>query len=164
MLGRIRAVVGRVDPTLAVHFPATLRQLARDNVWVERLMSVLCAGLACLATLLAGVGLYGALAYHVTQRTREMGLRLALGAEPGALRAMLFRQAGRVLAVGAAVGLVLALAVGRVAQAFLFGLTGYDRVFLITALGVLVAVVGAATYFPAARAARLAPMEALRHE
>ncbi|HEX6996890.1 MAG TPA: FtsX-like permease family protein [Gammaproteobacteria bacterium] len=154
----------RVDPTLAVHFPTTLRQLARDNVWVDRLMSVLCAGLAGLATLLAGVGLYGGLAYHVTQRTREMGLRLALGADPGAVRAMLFKQVGRVLVVGTAIGLVMALAVGRVAEAFLFGLTGYDPVVLISALGVLAAVVAAAAYFPAARAARLAPMEALRHE
>jgi ABC-type antimicrobial peptide transport system permease subunit len=125
---------------------------------------MLSAGFAALATLLAGIGLYGVLAYNVTQRTRELGLRLALGAEPKRLRALVLKQVSVMGLIGAVLGLVAALALGRVAEALLFGLSGRDPVVLAAALAVLAAVVLAGSWLPARRASRIAPTEALRYE
>ena len=125
---------------------------------------MLSAAFAALATLLAGIGLYGVLAYNVTQRTREIGLRLALGAEPKRLQALVLKQVGAMALIGAAIGLVAALALGRVAESVLFGLSGHDPLVLGAAAGVLAAVVLAGSWLPARRASRIAPTEALRYE
>ena len=125
---------------------------------------MLSAGYAGLATLLAAIGLYGVLAYNVAERTREHGLRLALGAEPGDLRAMVLRQVAAMAAIGGAIGFVAAIGLGRGAQALLFGLSGHDPIVLIAAAGALSAVVLVAGYLPARRASSIAPMEALRYE
>jgi ABC-type antimicrobial peptide transport system permease subunit len=125
---------------------------------------MLSAGFAVLATLLAGIGLYGVLAYNVALRTRELGLRLALGAEPKRLRALVLKQVGVMGLIGASVGLVAALALGRVAESQLFGLSGRDPLVLVAAAAVLAAVVFAGSWLPARRAAKIAPTEALRYE
>jgi ABC-type antimicrobial peptide transport system permease subunit len=134
------------------------------NVYVDRLLSLLSAGFAALATLLAGIGLYGVLAYNVTQRTRELGLRLALGAPPARLRGMVLQQVGVMALIGAGVGLIAAFAVGRVAEALLFGLSGRDPLAFGGAFLVIGAVVLAASWVPAWRASRIAPTEALRYQ
>ncbi len=141
-----------------------MRDRVHSNVYIDRLLSMLSAAFAALATLLAGIGLYGVLAYNVAQRTRELGLRLALGAEPRRLQRMVLKQVGVMAAIGAAVGLAAALALGRVAQAVLFGLSGHDPVVIAAAVAVLAAVVLAASWLPAWRASRIAPLEALRYE
>jgi predicted permease len=164
LVAAIPRVVAGVDPTLPVSHVITLRRQAQENIFVDRLVTILSASFAALATLLAAIGLYGVLAYGIAQRTRELGLRLALGAEPGNLRAMVVRQVAGVTVIGIALGAVAAIALGRAAQTLLYGLSGYEPAVLVTAAAVLATVVVAAAYVPARRASSIAPMEALRHE
>ena len=160
----IPRVVAQIDPNVPIVVIETLRERMQSNVYIDRLLSMLSAAFAALATFLAGIGLYGVLAYNVAQRTRELGLRLALGADPARLRRMVLKQVGAIAAVGAALGLAAALALGRLAEAVLFGLSGHDPVVVVAAVAVLAVVVLAASWVPAWRASRIAPLEALRYE
>jgi predicted permease len=164
LLRTIPRLVARIDPDLPVSNLATMRSEVEANVFLDRLVAILSAAFAALATFLAAIGLYGVLAYNVTQRTRELGLRLALGATPRRLRGMVLRQVGLMAAIGGAVGLAAAAALGRASAALLFGLSGYDPAVLAAAVVLLTAVVLAAGLVPAYRASRVAPMEALRYE
>jgi ABC-type antimicrobial peptide transport system permease subunit len=128
------------------------------------LIALLSAVFAGLATVLAAIGVYAVLSYNVGARTRELGLRLALGSSPDSLRAMVLKQVGWVAAVGAAVGFVAALGVGRLASSLLYGLSGYDPLVFGGAVAVVAIVVLVASYMPARRASNVVPMEALRHE
>jgi putative ABC transport system permease protein len=157
-------VVKRVDPNIPASNVATMRTLISDRTQFERVMSTLSATFAGLATVLAAIGLYAVLAFSVTQRKRELGLRLALGAQPAGLRSLVLAQVGRLAVVGGGVGLLLAVAVGRLAEAQLFGLMGYDPVVFVSAVGGLAIVVAVASWLPALRASNVAPMEALRYE
>ena len=156
--------VAAVDANLAVGRLATLRAHVDDNVYLDRLVTLLAAAFALLATLLAAIGLYGVISYNVRQRTREIGLRLALGAAPARLRTMVLRQVAGIALLALPIGLAGALLAGRAAQALLFGLTAYDPTVLVGAVALLVAVVLAAGAIPARHAARVPPMEALRHD
>jgi len=127
----------------------TMRERLNDNVYIDRLLTTLSTGFAALATLLAGIGLYGVLAYNVQQRTRELGLRQALGAEPRQLRSLVLKQVGIMAAIGLVVGLVAALLLGAVAQAVLFGLSGRDPAVIGAAAVVLAIVILAASWLPA---------------
>jgi predicted permease len=160
----IPRVMAEIAPDVPLVIVQTMRERVNENVYIDRLLTLLSAGFAALATLLAGIGLYGVLAYNVTQRTRELGLRLALGANPPRLRAMVLRQVGVMAIVGAGVGLAAALGIGRAAEAVLFGLSARDPAIFVAATAVLAAVVLAASWLPAWRASRIAPMEALRYE
>ncbi len=160
----VPAVVGRLDPNLPVEDLETLRQVARENVFLDRLITTLSAAFAVLATLLAAIGLYGVLAYSVAQRTREIGVRMALGAGGDHVRRMVLRQMGRMLAVGGAVGVAAALGVGRAARSLLYELGGDDPVVLVAGVAVLAAVALTAAYLPARRASQVDPMQALRYE
>ncbi|HKG95030.1 MAG TPA: FtsX-like permease family protein, partial [Gemmatimonadaceae bacterium] len=124
----------------------------------------LSAAFAVLATLLAAVGLYGVLAYTVSQRTREIGVRMALGADAGRVRGMVLRQVGRMTIIGGAVGIAAAIALGRAARSLLYGLEGHDPLVVAVAAAVLAAVALGAGYVPALRASRVEPMRALRYE
>jgi ABC-type antimicrobial peptide transport system permease subunit len=104
------------------------------------------------------------LAYNVVQRTRELGLRLALGAAPAQVQRMVLRQAGVMALIGGGLGLAAATGLGRASEALLFGLTGYDPLVLIVAVAVLSTVELGAGYLPARRASKVAPMDALRHD
>jgi ABC-type antimicrobial peptide transport system permease subunit len=136
----------------------------RDRLFLERLIGMLSSGFAALATLLAAVGLYGVLSYSVAQRTRELGLRQALGATPRELRRMVLRQVGWMGLIGGVAGVVLSFISGRAAEAVLFGVTGYDPLVLAAATIILAAVVLAAGYLPARKASNTNPLEALRYE
>jgi predicted lysophospholipase L1 biosynthesis ABC-type transport system permease subunit len=164
LLTMVPRVAAQVDPDVPVTNLATMTTTVNGNVYVDRLLSMLSAGFAALATLLAGIGLYGVLAYNVTQRTRELGLRLALGAAPAAVRALILRQVGVMALIGAVVGLAGAFASGRAAEALLFGMSARDPGVFGAAFTVLALVVLAASWVPAWRASRIAPTQALRYE
>jgi ABC-type antimicrobial peptide transport system permease subunit len=160
----INKAVADLDPQLPVEDLRTLPEQIRENVFLERFITTLSAAFACLATLLAGIGLYGVLSYTVVQRTREIGLRMALGAAPGRVRAMVLRQVAMMTLVGGAIGLGTAIGLGRLAQSLLFQLTASDPVVLVLAAVSLSIVALGAGFLPAHRASRVEPMHALRYE
>jgi len=163
-LANIPKVISRLDANLPVENLRTVPEQVRENVFLDRFISVLSASFACLATLLAAVGLYGVLAYTVSQRTREIGLRMALGAPPSRVRAMVLRQVGVMVLVGGTIGLGFAIGLGRLAQSLLFELQGSDPVVLVAAAVSLSLVAFAAGFIPAHRASQVDPMSALRYE
>jgi predicted lysophospholipase L1 biosynthesis ABC-type transport system permease subunit len=164
MLGALRSAVTRRDPYLAVEALKTLPQQVNENVYVDRMVGYLSAAYAVMATLLAAMGLYGVLAYTVGQRTREIGLRMALGADATRVRSMVLGQVTRMTLAGAALGVVGALVVGRAAQSLLFELGGHDPLVMMASVVMLMAVALVAGYLPARRASRIEPMRALRWE
>jgi predicted permease len=163
-MANIPKVLARLDANLPVERLRTLPQQVRDNVFMDRFISVLAAAFACLATLLAAVGLYGVLAYTVSQRTREIGLRMALGAAPARVRGMVLRQVGVMVAIGGTIGLAAAVGLGQLAQSLLFQLQGSDPMVLTAAAVSLTLVALAAGFIPAHRASQVDPMSALRYE
>ncbi|MFN8583134.1 MAG: ABC transporter permease [Gemmatimonadaceae bacterium] len=164
MLRTASQLVAKLDPNLPLEDLRTLTQQVRQNVFLYRMISTLSSAFALLATLLAAVGLYGVLAYTVAQRTNEIGVRMALGADSGRVRTMVLRQVGMMVLVGGAVGVAGAIALGKLAASLLYGLTGYDPAVLVSSVVTLTAVALSAGYLPARRASRIAPMQALRYE
>jgi predicted permease len=164
ILAALPRIVARVDASLPVMNPRTLDSVVRRNVRTDWLLVTLSGALAGIATLLAALGLYGVLSYMVAQRTREIGLRLALGAEPAGLRHMVLKQAGWMAAIGVPAGLVAALLLGNLAASQLFGLAPTDPGAIVAAAILLAATVFGASYWPARRAARVDPVVALRTE
>ncbi|HKO14966.1 MAG TPA: ABC transporter permease [Gemmatimonadaceae bacterium] len=164
LLRSIPTIVKQLDANLPVENLKTLPQQVKENVFLDRMISILSAAFAALATLLAAVGLYGVLAYTVAQRTREIGVRMALGADRRRVQAMVLRQVGLMVLVGGVIGIAAALALGRAAASLLFELQGHDPVVIALAALVLAAVAFGAGYVPALRASRVDPMQALRYE
>lgn len=160
----VPGIMKRLDPNLPVENLKTMRQQVSENVFLDRTIGTLASAFAALATLLAAIGLYGVLAYTVVQRTREFGLRMALGADNGRVRRMVLRQVARMTIVGGVVGIIAALALGRAAQSLLFGLKGDDPWVVVMVAAGLTLVAFAAGYLPALRASRIEPMQALRYE
>jgi predicted permease len=160
----VPGVVHKFDPDLPVVDLRTLEQQVKDNVFLDRMISTLSAAFAALATLLAAIGLYGVLAYSVAQRTREIGVRMALGADGGSVQLMVLKQVAIMTLIGGIVGLAGALAMGAAAKSLLFELKGYDPVVMAGSIAALTAVAFGAGYLPALRASRIDPMQALRHE
>ena len=164
MASAVTAVVRRLDSNLPVDNLKTLAQQVKDNTFLDRMMTTLSSLFAGLATLLAAVGLYGVLAYTVSQRTREIGVRMALGAAPGRVRLMVLRQVAWMTLVGGAIGLAGAVGVGYSAGSLLFELKAWDPVVLAISAVLLTAVAIAAGFVPARRASLIDPMRALRYE
>ena len=164
LMSVIREVVSRLDATLPVEDLGPMQAQVRENVAVDRFIITLAAAFAVLATLLAAVGLYGVLAYTVSQRTQEIGLRMALGADAGRVRRSVLRRVAVMAVVGCLVGVALALGVGRLSASLLFELEGHDPTVLAGAVATLLLVALGAGVIPARRAARIAPMRALRSE
>ncbi len=157
-------VLKELDPGLPIEGLKTMPQQVRENVFLDRMISILSAAFAVLATLLAGVGLYGVLAYTVAQRTREIGVRMALGADGARVRALVMRQVAGMIAIGGTIGLAAALGLGRAASSLLYQLKGHDPVVFALGAVVLMLVALAAGYLPARRASRVDPIQALRYE
>jgi predicted permease len=164
LLPDVAKAVATLDRDLPVVNLRTMAEQVRQNVFLDRMIGVLSASFAALATLLAAIGLYGVLAYTVSQRTREIGVRMALGASPERVRGMVLRQVGLMTAVGGAMGLGAAIGIGRLAQSLLYKLNGYDPIVLVTAAATLTLVALGAGGVPAYRASHIDPMRALRHE
>jgi predicted permease len=168
ILPRIREEVLRVDSTLPVFEVHTLAQEMDAALIQERLIAMLSSLFGGLALTLACIGLYGLLAFAVVQRTREVGIRTALGANRADVLWMVMREALALVIVGVAIGVPLALGLARFAgsriSGLLFGLKAADPPTIASAAGILILVAAAAAYLPARRASRVDPMAALRSE
>ncbi len=164
IMAAIPGVLKTLDPTIPVEDLKSMPQQIRENVFLDRMISILSASFAIVATLLAAIGLYGMLAFSVTQRTREIGVRMALGADGARVRAMVMKQVGVLTLVGGAIGVASAFGIGKAARALLFGLESHDALVFATSVLLLSAVALAAGFLPARRAAMVNPMTALRHD
>ena len=164
MLGTIPAVMRKLDASLPLGDIKTMDQQIRENVTQDRIISTLSLAFAVLATVLAAIGLYGVLAYTVAQRTREFGLRMALGADGGTVRAMVMKQVAKMAIIGGVIGMIIAVAAGRLAQSILFELQGHDPMVLTASTCALAIVALGAGFIPALRASKIDPMNALRYE
>ncbi|MGE5358434.1 MAG: ABC transporter permease [Bacteroidales bacterium] len=160
----VRKTLERADPDLPVQNLRTLTEQVRQSVFLDRFITTLSTAFAVLATLLAAIGLYGVLAYAVAQRTREIGLRMALGAAPRAVQTMVLKQVAWMTLVGGLIGIAAAFALGRYAKSLLFEMQAYDPVVFVAAAVALTLVALAAGFIPALRASRIDPMLALRYE
>jgi len=164
LLAAIPRIVANVDPDLPANNVRTFASQIRKNVRTDWVLTTLAGSLAAIATLLAALGLYGVLSYTVAQRTREIGVRLALGAAPARVRAMVLKHVIGMIALGAPIGLLAAMLIGRLAAALLYGLAPTDPVALVAACVLLAAVAFGAGYLPARRASHVYPVVALRSE
>jgi ABC-type antimicrobial peptide transport system permease subunit len=164
LMSEVRSMMQRLDANLPVEALRTLEQEIAFNATGDRIVGTLAASFAGLATLLTAIGLYGVLAYTVAQRTREIGLRMALGAGSQRVRGMVLRQVGITTLIGASLGMVAAYFLARAASSLLYGLRGTDPWVLTSVTLLLVLVALASAYVPALRASRVDPMQALRYE
>jgi ABC-type antimicrobial peptide transport system permease subunit len=131
---------------------------------MERTFAALTTGFGALALALACVGVFGVMAYSVAQRTNEIGIRMALGAQPGQVKGMILRESTLLAAVGISGGIAGVLLLSRLVNSMLYGIRPYDPVSMVVGILILLAVALAASWIPARRAAGVQPMEALRHE
>jgi predicted permease len=161
---QVQAVVQSVDPSLLVRGSTTLREAVHRTTLRERIVLGLASGLAVMALLLAAIGVYGSLSLAVTSRTREIGLRMALGADPMSVLSMVIGGALRLVFWGFTIGIPLALAAGTALRSMLFGIGAYDQYAISGACLVLAGTAAVAALVPARRAARIEPVRALQSE
>ena len=160
----LRRIVQQVDPDLPMIDIRAEREQIDATMQMERTLATLTAGFGVLALLLASVGIYGIMAYTVSQRTNEIGIRLALGALPSQIRGMVLRETTWITATGLVAGVAGGLALTRLVKSMLYGIAPYDPVTLAGAVLLLLVVALLASWIPARRAAGVQPVEALRHE
>ena len=160
----LRTAIQKIDRDLPMIDVRTQQQQIDATNQQERIFASLSAGFGLLALALACVGIYGIMAYTVSQRTNEIGIRLALGAHRAQVRAMVLRQATRLAILGVIIGVAASLALSRLVKSMLYGLKPTDPISIIGAAALLLAVALIASWLPAFRASRVEPMEALRHE
>jgi ABC-type antimicrobial peptide transport system permease subunit len=162
LAGEVRASLRRADENLAMFRVQTMASTIESSLQIERLISMLCSAFGLLATLLAAIGLYGVMAYSVAKRTREIGIRLALGAERATVVRMVMQEAGSMLAIGLLIGLPLAVGLGRYVESQLWEIKGWDPVILAGASVCLGLVAMLSGTIPAWRAVSVNPAIALR--
>jgi predicted permease len=160
----VRKTVRDNDEKLSVFDLRTLTAQVDDTVFTDRLVTYFSLALALLASLLAAVGLYGVMAYVVARRTREIGIRMALGATQRNVAGMVLQEIGAIAAVGLIIGLTAAYGIGRVMESLLFGVKASDPFVFVAATGLLIIVAALAGWLPARSAASVDPMVALRYE
>jgi predicted permease len=160
----IRQALTDVSKDIMIRRVVTLSNQVDQSLAAERLIMRLCSFFGALALVLACVGLYGVMAYSVTQRTREIGIRMALGASGGSIFRLVFRDTTGIVLTGVAIGVPLALVCTRLVSTFLYGLTTTDPVTMALATMLLLAAIALASYLPARRAAAIEPTIALRYD
>src|SRR5262245_9874162 len=163
VINEVRRRIGALSPDITVQFKVFETRI-REGLIRERLMAWLAGFFGILAALLAMIGLYGVISYMVLRRRNEIGIRLALGASRVDIVFLIIRETAALLLLGLGIGMVLSLAAAQGAGALLFGLAPHDASTLLVSAGLLAAVAGFASYFPALRASRVDPMVALRHD
>jgi putative ABC transport system permease protein len=161
---QVRRALAQIDSSLPLFSVRTMDQVIADNAQGQQFFSLLVGSFAALAMVLAAVGIYGVLSYAVTERTREIGIRISLGASRGRVLGEVMREGMRLAAIGLVAGMAGALAAGRLLASFLHEVTPADPAILVLTAGLLAVVALVACYLPARRAARLDPMAALRYE
>ncbi len=164
LMTSIRAKVREMDANLPIYAMRTMDEQISNSLSRERMIASLSTVFGFVATVLAIIGLYGVMSYSVAQRTREIGIRMALGAEQGKVIGMVMREVLTLIAIGVGVGVPAALVLTRVVKSQLYGLEAHDPWTLGFATGLLAMVACAAGYVPALRASRVDPMRALRYE
>jgi predicted permease len=160
----LRRAVAQIDRDLPVNDVRTEQQEIGESLRMERALAALTAGFGVLALALACVGIYGIMAYSVANRRNEIGIRLALGAQPGQVRGMILRESSWLAIAGIVFGVAAALGLTRLVKSMLYGIQPYDPLTMVSGVAILLAVALAASWIPARRAAGVQPMEALRHE
>ncbi|HWF88857.1 MAG TPA: FtsX-like permease family protein, partial [Pyrinomonadaceae bacterium] len=164
LVGAVRQIIREVDPDQPVSNVATMAEVLGTEAAQRRMGMIMLAGFAALALLLASLGIYGVLAYFVTQHTNEIGVRQALGATPRNILFLVLRKGMGLTLVGVAIGLAAAFALTRLMSSLLFGVTAADPLTFATVPLVLVGVALLACYIPARRATKVDPLVALRYE
>jgi putative ABC transport system permease protein len=162
ILDTIRRTILTADPTLAVRYVKTLERAVTESLWQRRLWGVLFTAFSVLALGLASVGVYGVVSYAVTQRQREMGIRLALGAAPGRVRGLVIGESMRLCAIGIVLGLGGAFALARAMSGLLFGVPAHDPITFLLVTLTIGGVCLLACWLPAVQASRVNPITVLR--
>ncbi len=164
LMSSVRARMRELDANVPIYKMRTMEEQISNSLATERMIASLSTVFGFVATVLAIIGLYGVMSYSVAQRTREIGIRMALGAEQGKVIGMVMREVVTLIAIGIGVGVPAALVLTRVVKSQLYGLEAHDPWTLGLATGLLAMVACAAGYLPALRASRVDPMKALRYE
>ncbi len=162
MANAIQQQMRQLDPNMPIFDVKTLEHQINESIFTDRLVAALSAAFGILATVLAAVGLYGVMAYTVVRRTREIGIRMALGADRRQVLRMVMQEVAMVAGIGIAIALALALGFGRVTASLLFRVSGHDPAVFAAATAALAVVALLAGYIPALRATRIDPLAALR--
>jgi len=162
LLGAVRTQVQQIDKNLAFTNGQTVQQILGQGLWAARMGAALLGLFGALALILASIGIYGVLAYSVAQRTSEIGLRMALGAQPRQVLGLVLKQGMLLALVGAIVGVLVALPVARLASGLLYGVSATDPPTYAAITFLLMSVALVACYLPARRATRIDPLVALR--
>jgi ABC-type antimicrobial peptide transport system permease subunit len=157
-------VARQLDASIPVFDVKTMEAVASESLFVDRMVAVLASCFGALATLLAGIGLYGVMSYAVARRTREIGVRMALGAGRTTVLWLVMKEVAVLGAAGVALGVPAALATSRLVQSQLFSVSATDPLTLAVSAIVLLAIALLAGFVPASQATRVDPMIALRHE
>lgn len=163
LMASVKQTMGDMNPGIDLEFKVFKTQI-HNSLLQDELMATLSGFFGFLAALLAAIGLYGVISYMVVQRTREIGIRMAIGADRVAVVKMILREAGMLTVAGLVIGTGLALAAAQAAKSMLYGLKPRDPLTLVMAIATLSAVAALASFLPAYRASKLDPLEALRYE
>ena len=163
-MSSVRAAVQQIDAKLVLDGFRNMDDQIDTQLTTEKLVTFLATCFGVLATLLCAIGLYGVLAFSAAQRTREIGIRMALGADRGAVLRMMLGEVGRLLLISFVAAVPLAVVAGRLLRNQLFGVSNYDPLTLLAVVGIIGLVVLAAALLPVRRAAAVEPMKALRYE
>jgi putative ABC transport system permease protein len=164
LVGPIREVVSQLDEEQPIAKIATMDQLVGDSLTRSRFTTLLLSCFAAVAVVLACIGIYGVMAYSVAQRTQEIGIRIALGAQRADVLRMVMRQGFRLAGFGVAIGAAAAVAAARLMTTLLYGVSAGDPLTFIGVTALLACVALTACYIPARRAMRVDPLDALRYE